>query len=43
MAKEIYKELLEKTKVAVLKQVQLADGYYVLEDIFQRITAWFIR
>ncbi|QPG48860.1 hypothetical protein HFC64_01830 [Saccharolobus solfataricus] len=30
--KESYKELVEKSDVKVLKQVQLKDGYYVMED-----------
>jgi len=32
MSKESYKELVEKSNVKVVKQVQLEDGYYVIED-----------
>ncbi|AWR98549.1 hypothetical protein [Metallosphaera hakonensis] len=32
MAKESLKELLEKSSVKVLKEVQLKDGYYAMED-----------
>ncbi|MEJ2775079.1 hypothetical protein WIW90_02430 [Sulfolobaceae archaeon RB850M] len=32
MSKESYKELVEKSNVKVVKQVQLKDGYYVIED-----------
>ena len=32
MSKESYKELVEKSNVKVIKQVQLEDGYYVIED-----------
>jgi hypothetical protein len=32
MSKESYKELVEKSNLKVVKQVQLEDGYYVIED-----------
>lgn len=32
MSKESYKELVEKSNIKVVKQVQLEDGYYVIED-----------
>ncbi|ARM77169.1 hypothetical protein [Acidianus manzaensis] len=32
MSKESYKELLEKSNIKVVKQVQLKDGYYIIED-----------
>ncbi|MFP3346367.1 MAG: hypothetical protein RXR17_02845 [Sulfolobaceae archaeon] len=32
MSEESYKELVEKSNVKVVKQVQLKDGYYVIED-----------